>query len=1022
MNKNAFLKSQAEASAYYMTHARDIRNIEACLNSIITASGMKSYLSALVVGCGNGQHDLLPLVKKLLNLNGCGKRHVVIAVDKSEPMIKLLVDNLKSNYSYLEEVPFPDGQVLLKIDNIDIIPIHLNIEDDVVEKIKLYSDMQEISFDVIILFSILQHATNWRQVLNTLIHTVKKGGSVLVDEWFDGPLTQLDIAQKNNEWHYYFSLREKYTGIFWDPEVKAHDILAVKNYFLGHGFDLTQFEEQSTEPNSVRAENLTIVDQVKNAHGFGPLSWGKGSVFQQFSNVKLKNENNFYVPKEPITFKVYCFQNKNQNDNKAVKTANLITSSPVYETRIMNHFCVDINPSLLSAEKFDIRQVQAVQLGLQYSCFSAKTQFAFPIQAKIDIATGAPIDKRTETVKTILVPSGKGQIDVLTRLISNMLVLKYLVDLGSVTAELLSIFQRQPQYSNCSFRLIVNNNYEKLSVKKIIIDGVDVIECYFPCYNVSNDYNSLRSSIKSNITDMITANIRYTFGEYDVVDLSGLMPLEDDCLNIINKSVGDIKGYHESIIGRLGEFDEYKEILSLFSKLVPMMSNGEVLLLIFSPCQFLVDENEKKVKSISFGALAILETQFDEPESMFAFRLARLEFLNLVLQWERYSQMHELSHMRGELLKKHSQMLELLEAPLRRLTDAHRKIQEDTQELRAILYEPTEGIYAAQREIAELFNLGNTLTNPDRSKVIIQHQPANYQNIDDARWVLAHALSRFRGSELRGFSPSDALKRESDEIKSSAIKPNHPLNKFAIAIGRIFDINLQAEEKFYELMQEKPTYHLEKLKRRLFSPFKPDDSSDSPISWAVLHSLLPPDVELQNLIIDKLTINNADVKKYLSNDKIIAVVKGANPFSIHGHLLSFISCVISQHVNENSITKILASIDIEGCEMKDGEMTVKNANYAELSFTSSSDWITDTNGLKERIEKEIECRKNDIIATGEYGDFYRPFINIIRRYPKKNYLVTPEFINGLTLKFGEKLIIIFKKGCLSILSGTKIKK
>lgn len=709
-----FLKSPEEASSYYTTHSRDTLNIVDCLKSIIEEP--KSPLTVLVVGCGNGQHDLLPLIEKLNSLENGQHKHIIFAVDKSESMMQLLENNLKDLCS-AKSWQFTKNDSLWKLQNIEIIPICMNIEDNVINAIKNKINGTEIVFDLVILFAVLQHTTNWRQALNTLIHLVKPGGNVLVDEWFDSPLAMLDIAHKNPQWHYYFSLREKYTGIFWDPEVKAHDILAVRNYFLGHGFYLIPFFNKQEPTSSM--ELLDLTKNVKEAFGFGPLSWGKGNIFKKFAEEKIKNEALFYVPKETIGFKIYCFQKPTQQTTNiyehAVTSANLITSTPVYETRIMNHFCVDINPSLLG-NKTDIRQVQALQLGLQYSGFSARTSFAFPIQARIDIDTGMIVEG-TEPVRTLLVPDKEESVDILTRLITNMLVLREIIDLGSVTVELLNIFQKQPQYSNYSFRLKVNEN-SQLKVDKKIIDGVDVIECSFPCYSNNTTYTDLRNSVKSDISAKIKESTRYAFGEFKVIDLSSISQLNNtELTDHIKNSGQQISKHYQELLSNNGNLGDYSELLSLFSKLVPMMNDGEDLLLIFSPCQYIVDEQDEKIKSVSFGAFAILEEQFEEPDSMFAFRLGRLEFLNLVLQWERYIQMHELSHMRGELLsaeseilKKHSQMLNLLQEPLESLTNMLNRTQEDAQTLRAILYDPHRSIFAAAPRVMKYFEENRDIT------------------------------------------------------------------------------------------------------------------------------------------------------------------------------------------------------------------------------------------------------------------------------------------------------------------------
>lgn len=946
-----FLTSTEEASAYYTTHSRDTLNIVDCLNAIIRDT--ENPLTVLVGGCGNGQHDLLPLVEKLNSLKKLHHRHIIFAIDKSESMIDLLKNNLET-FCTARSLQFTKKDSLWELENTDVIPICMNIEDDVIKAIKNKVNGTEIVFDLIILFAVLQHTTNWRQVLNTLIHLVKPGGNVLVDEWFDSPLAMLDIAHKNPQWHYYFSLREKYTGIFWDPEVKAHDILAVKNYFLGHGFYLIPFFDKQPEPTS-STETLDLTENVKEAFGFGPLSWGKGNIFKKFVEEKFKNEAPVYVPKETISFKVYCFQKPSQQTTDiyehAVTSANLITSTPVYETRIMNHFCVDIDPSLLG-NKTDIRQVQALQLGLQYSGFSARTSFAFPIQARIDIDTGMIVEG-TEPVRTLLVPDKEEPVDILTRLITNMLVLREIIDLGSVTVELLNIFQKQPQYSNYSFKLKVNENGQ-LKVDKKIIDGVDVIECSFPCYSNNTTYTDLRNSVKSVISAKIKESTRYAFGEFKVIDLSSISQLDNTELTTKIKYSGQqISEHYQKLLSNNGNLGEYRELLSLFSKLVPMMNDGEDLLLIFSPCQYIVDEKEKSIKSLSFGAFAILEKQFTEPDSMFAFRLGRLEFLNLVLQWERYIQMHELSHVRGELLsaeseilKKHSQMLNLLQEPLESLTNMLNRTQEDTQTLRAILYDPHHSIFAVAPQVKKYFESGRNISFGKVSWNAI-HEPSGTEDSNEMK-VMANTIAAIV-CEIVGktdFSPesNNELYTNANALLKSDVKGElkNLLCNIVLDFSEIPTTNLQ-----------KLTNAFSDLKAILFTPYKDGEKKRPLLPLLIIIYDANNDCNVTYKTHSSVSINSI-LKNYRS-EQIFTINL---PTPRYSALLTLLSGLLAYGKSKPGIS--LSSVDI-------GENSIK------LVF---SDSLFDLDELKKgETFKWVKKIVKEKIRPLYPGDFQKPFFD-----------------------------------------------
>lgn len=983
MNRKPFLSSFDEASAYYTTHSRDTTNIVSCLNKIIIDG--ENPITALVVGCGNGQHDLLPLVKKMHSLRSTGKRHKIFAIDKSESMIALLEENLKV-FCNANSLTFTTTASVWKFGEIEVVPICMSIEDDVLKIIKSKVKGEEIFFDLVILFAVLQHTTSWRQVLNTLIHKVMDGGSVLVDEWFDSPLAMLDIAHKNPQWHYYFSLREKYTGIFWDPEVKAHDILAIKNYFLGHGFDLIPFFD-SQPGQTVPQSSIDLTENVRNAFGFGPLSWGKGSLFELFVKETLKKEEYFYIPTEKISFKVYCFQKPQQltmlKYDRAVTTANLITSTPVYETRIMNHFCVEINPSLLR-EKTDIRQVQALQLGLQYSCFSAKTHFAFPIQARIDNA--GIIVKGTGSARTLLVPNKEETVDILTRLMANMLVLKGypLVKLGSVTADLLNIFQEQPQYSNYSFRLRVKHD-SPLTVQPKVIDGVDVIECSFPCYPEHPPYTMLRNKVRLGISEKMEESTQYAFGEFKVVDLNTLMQDVDGFEDEIKNSGNLISKYYESLFSDNGNLGEYKELLSLFCKLVPMMNDGESLLLIFSPCQYIVDEQDVKIKSVSFGAFAILERQFEEPDSMFAFRLARLEFLNLVLQWEKYNQRYELSHMRGEqlsaeseILKKHSQMLELLQGPLESLTSLLNKTQEDTQTLRSILYDPHRSLFEAAPQVKKYFDRDRRISFGKVSWKTI-HEPSGTTNPKEME-VMANTIAAI---VCEVFGSADFLPKNRQElyaIASALLKSEEAA--FSEYRSLLSDIVLGFSDIPFK-DYTKLTNAFSDLKAILFTPYKDGDKK---------RPILP----LLIIIYDinktcKVKYRNKDfqltdvLSKYRSNNMFLKDL----PIPRYSNLLELISGVLVYANGKTGIT--LLNLELSDNDIK----LIFSGKVYDLEELKKAGTFQ---SMKEIIDKRVRPLY--------VGDFQKPFFEFASICFGVDNKVSECTDNKITIAYGSNKLSI----------------
>jgi len=88
------------------------------------------------------------------------------------------------------------------------------------------------------------------------------------------------------------------------------------------------------------------------------------------------------------------------------------------------------------------------------------------------------------------------------------------------------------------------------------------------------------------------------------------------------------------------------------------------------------------------------------------------------------------------LNRKHEEMLNLLTKPLESLTDALNRTQEDTQRLRAILYNPTKGLFAAAPLVRDYFTQGHDL-RLGSVKWKVDHQPGDYENPFAACAVLA---------------------------------------------------------------------------------------------------------------------------------------------------------------------------------------------------------------------------------------------------------------------------------------------
>jgi hypothetical protein len=117
------------------------------------------------------------------------------------------------------------------------------------------------------------------------------------------------------------------------------------------------------------------------------------------------------------------------------------------------------------------------------------------------------------------------------------------------------------------------------------------------------------------------------------------------------------------------------------------------------------------------------------------------------------------------LMKKHGEMLDLLTKPLESLTDALNRTQEDTQRLRAILYNPTKGLFAVAPLVRNYFTEGHPL-RLGSADWEVSHEPDVYENPFAACAVLAAVVCAIfgKGETFSQARDGNALWRKTLEI------------------------------------------------------------------------------------------------------------------------------------------------------------------------------------------------------------------------------------------------------------------
>jgi len=327
--------------------------------------------------------------------------------------------------------------------------------------------------------------------------------------------------------------------------------------------------------------------------------------------------------------------------------------------------------------------------------------------------------------------------------------------------------------------------------------------------------------------------------------------------------------------------------------------------------------------------------------------------------------------------EKQAQMLDLLIRPLESLTKALAQTRADSQELRAILYEPWEAIFEAQPEIARLFDQREQLIV--RSRIIqIKHNPADY-DLEDAQFVFAEALRKFYGGREADVvcdydNGEKVLTIHVVALMSAFNNKNSSYHELAKGLCTVIGEQSWDNVKNNIRDESKIRGYLCNLKERFHKVYKPEEAL-KPLRWSILRAYLPD----HNVPL-KVKLN----KEICSDDDPIFLLKGSNPLSTLGHLVEFIVSIVATHVCDNEDNRIDATILLKDCptssQLDGNYLDQDEASEVVLIFNSNNEWVKDFERLHKLLSQKhlSELRYRDI---GEYGDFHKPFVRLIQRIP-----------------------------------------
>ena len=332
-------------------------------------------------------------------------------------------------------------------------------------------------------------------------------------------------------------------------------------------------------------------------------------------------------------------------------------------------------------------------------------------------------------------------------------------------------------------------------------------------------------------------------------------------------------------------------------------------------------------------------------------------------QW-RAEALYERLQERVDELERQAQMLELMNRPLRGISEALATMQSDTQELRALMFEPEESLFASFGQIEPFFVEGQLLPVQlaGEGLIRIHHSPDNYSD-EELPIVLAAVLCAAVGKldRLRNLGRADVLLALAAEVLDEVSE--RPATR-GLARDLKWLVGLTAEAsspgmrpnwvRFLRSVDRlEKTRALRNIKKALFDPFKSGAREWSPIAFQLLshHS------KVGHKTLNPLLAGQRKLPKKVSPVSYAAVLAFVRDIAVA--LTSALRHVTS-----------LAWLDEDG-------MVECRVEFSS-AIPNDDDGI-DREVLAKVLETVVTCPREWRIQGANYGDTTRPFVYLANK-------------------------------------------
>jgi hypothetical protein len=347
----------------------------------------------------------------------------------------------------------------------------------------------------------------------------------------------------------------------------------------------------------------------------------------------------------------------------------------------------------------------------------------------------------------------------------------------------------------------------------------------------------------------------------------------------------------------------------------------------------------------------------------------------------------------AQTLEKQAQMLNLLEEPLRGVSEAIIQIQSESQRLRSILYDPARSLFDAHEQLIGLFDEGKLIRVSKHVSVLAAHKTCCYTetggdfdnddaspekrkgSIIDGKVVLATAIMGILGRKL---DLADAQSRRTVVHLAREclrrVSKDKAFKELLEDLGYLFfrDSRLKSPDELRQLMTTifdlSPAEYLKQIKRTLFDPFKFQDTN-----WEKDALLLA----VKRYFL-KSGLSGAFVPTKFSNisEEFTSDFNIPNPFPVSCHSILALLMEAAAEAFHRSRSNPVTTISLQNCGSK-----FENPWVISLGF--SADYSEDSDSHRSgRVELRklinahvLSCPRDWRLSSSYAGNFRKPFLD-----------------------------------------------